>query len=300
MELPFGLDGDSDDEDEMILEEVLGSGAVETDAPVVNLPERIVFKEGSALLSSFSMCHLESVATKAKKYGDVKIRVEGCAGPDEEGPGKLAAARCKTVFRALVQHGVPIYRLRPTAVSTSLDGPHVQFSAMQELRTKDPVAWEPDSSSLDRNALGRLDPIAAVLVARCQLRIVVEGHTDVKGNDGGRAVSEARAGRVAQHLIDKGVLKDQLIVVGCGTDFPVAVNNSEEGRALNRRVEFHILRRETVFGLRQLASMGPALACAKPLLRQLRYMAAGERLRLDPEIQQASAEMLCGAITGCF
>lgn len=66
----------------------------------------------------------------------------------------------------------------------------------------------------------------------------IEGHTDNQGDaDYNRALSQRRAGAVRQALIDKfGISAERLTAKGYGPDQPIADNNTEEGRARNRRV----------------------------------------------------------------
>jgi outer membrane protein OmpA-like peptidoglycan-associated protein len=57
-------------------------------------------------------------------------------------------------------------------------------------------------------------------------------------------LSELRAKAVVDYLISKGVDPDRLSYIGCGSTKPIAPNTTEEGRALNRRVEIKILTKE--------------------------------------------------------
>jgi outer membrane protein OmpA-like peptidoglycan-associated protein len=50
-------------------------------------------------------------------------------------------------------------------------------------------------------------------------------------------LSEKRAQSVAQYLVEQGVSIDRMATTGLGPDFPIADNNTSEGRQLNRRVE---------------------------------------------------------------
>jgi OOP family OmpA-OmpF porin len=72
-----------------------------------------------------------------------------------------------------------------------------------------------------------------------QLRI--EGHTDNVGSAATNLeLSGQRALTVKNYVVGKGVDKKRIIAVGCGQDKPIADNNSEDGRAKNRRTEFRI------------------------------------------------------------
>ena len=71
--------------------------------------------------------------------------------------------------------------------------------------------------------------------------VSVHGHTDASGSEAANlTLSERRALAVARFLVDHGVDRRRLIVVGRGQLNPVAPNETKEGRELNRRVEVHI------------------------------------------------------------
>ncbi|MCB9524367.1 MAG: OmpA family protein [Myxococcales bacterium] len=75
------------------------------------------------------------------------------------------------------------------------------------------------------------------------LRIVVEGHTDNRGQaKANLALSEARAKAVAAHLVAAGVAADRVAALGRGDEAPIADNAKRDGRALNRRVEVVFIR----------------------------------------------------------
>jgi len=71
----------------------------------------------------------------------------------------------------------------------------------------------------------------------------VVGFTDSIGSDAyNQALSERRASSVAQYLLSQGVAPNKLTSEGKGESQPVADNETDEGRAKNRRVELHINR----------------------------------------------------------
>jgi NitT/TauT family transport system substrate-binding protein len=72
----------------------------------------------------------------------------------------------------------------------------------------------------------------------------IAGNTDNVGNrDNNMRLSRARAEAVAHFLTGKGFDRNKFDVVGNGPDKPVASNDSEEGRAKNRRTDFEIIPR---------------------------------------------------------
>jgi outer membrane protein OmpA-like peptidoglycan-associated protein len=85
-----------------------------------------------------------------------------------------------------------------------------------------------------------LDTVAQVLRDFPDIRIEVQGHTDSRGNDAfNMRLSQSRADAVRQYLINQGIAADRLTARGYGETMPIESNLTNEGRALNRRVEFH-------------------------------------------------------------
>jgi outer membrane protein OmpA-like peptidoglycan-associated protein len=84
----------------------------------------------------------------------------------------------------------------------------------------------------------------AAIAASCPAdRLEVGGHTDNIGSDAyNQALSERRAVAVAHALADFGIARDRLSAVGYGETVPVAGNQTEAGRALNRRIEIRIVK----------------------------------------------------------
>lgn len=87
-----------------------------------------------------------------------------------------------------------------------------------------------------------LDEAAEILRANPNVRISIEGHTDAIGSDAyNEGLSVRRAEAVFRYLVNRGVAPERMEVVGYGEGRPVADNETEEGRAQNRRVELHII-----------------------------------------------------------
>ena len=107
------------------------------------------------------------------------------------------------------------------------------------------VYFPTGSASLDENAKAVLDTQVVDLAATfgsAYLRIA--GNTD---NGGGRdanvRLSRARADAVTQFLVSKGFDRNKFDVVGHGPDKPIASNDTDEGRAKNRRTDFEVIPR---------------------------------------------------------
>ena len=102
-----------------------------------------------------------------------------------------------------------------------------------------------NSSKLGEDAKTSLDKFAASLISNPQTDVQIYGHTD---NVGTRAanekVSNARATEVKNYLTNAGVPGARMTSQGLAYDYPVASNDTEAGRAQNRRVEIYITANE--------------------------------------------------------
>ena len=89
-----------------------------------------------------------------------------------------------------------------------------------------------------------LDTVAAALVGQPTLSVQIIGHTDSVGSlEYNRRLSQRRAESVRRYLVAKGVRDANLQATGLGESRPIASNDTEDGRAQNRRVEFVVLNK---------------------------------------------------------
>ena len=83
-----------------------------------------------------------------------------------------------------------------------------------------------------------LDKAAEILIRNPQIAVQVQGHTDARGSvEYNKRLSLKRAEAVVRYLIEKGVKPDQLSAAGYGAERPIATNDTDSGRAMNRRVQ---------------------------------------------------------------
>lgn len=102
-----------------------------------------------------------------------------------------------------------------------------------------------DSSDLTATSKSNLDKLAQVLTNNPDTNINVYGHTDSKGSDDyNQKLSERRAASVKNYLVSKGIAASRLFPMGIGEAEPKANNETDAGRAENRRVEFAITANE--------------------------------------------------------
>jgi outer membrane protein OmpA-like peptidoglycan-associated protein len=98
-----------------------------------------------------------------------------------------------------------------------------------------------DKSDLSSSAAGNLDKLVTVLKNYPDTDIEVQGHTDSRGSDDyNMKLSERRAAEVSAYLRNHGVASSRINTKGYGESAPVADNNTDDGRAQNRRVTFLI------------------------------------------------------------
>ncbi len=109
------------------------------------------------------------------------------------------------------------------------------------------INFEPGSATIDASALGTMDDIAAVIKNCGDLRLEVQGYTDSQGREEmNLALSQSRAESVLNELRARRVVTGAFRAVGYGEENPVADNKTEEGREANRRIEFRLIRPDTV------------------------------------------------------
>ena len=100
------------------------------------------------------------------------------------------------------------------------------------------VQFGTDSADLDVGSAAVLEELASVMGSDPALRLRLTGHTDSTGTPGGnRTLSLRRAEAVQVWLVGRGISATRLASDGHGQDEPIAPNTTEEGKALNRRVE---------------------------------------------------------------
>ncbi|MGK7393422.1 MAG: OmpA family protein [Candidatus Cyclobacteriaceae bacterium M3_2C_046] len=102
-----------------------------------------------------------------------------------------------------------------------------------------------DKSDLTAASRENIQELAQILKKYDDTNVLIEGHTDSKGSEEyNQNLSERRAESVADYVTNLGVDASRLITVGYGEAQPVAANDSEAGRAENRRVELAIYANE--------------------------------------------------------
>jgi outer membrane protein OmpA-like peptidoglycan-associated protein len=107
----------------------------------------------------------------------------------------------------------------------------------------DTIYFDPNKTNITPTAAKALDRNGALLKENPKIRVEIGGHTDSGGSEtANQAISDKRAQSAKKYLIDKfGIAENRLVAKGFGSTKPVADNQTNEGRAKNRRVEFRII-----------------------------------------------------------
>jgi outer membrane protein OmpA-like peptidoglycan-associated protein len=135
---------------------------------------------------------------------------------------------------------------RFTAALPALAGTAPQQAAAQacerslaSVLTSGEIVFASGSAIIDAGSSPLLDHLAQA-ARSCPGSIRIEGHTDIIGRTAfNRSLSEARAQAVRAALIERGISAQRLSAQGFGAARPIADNRTENGRARNRRIEFH-------------------------------------------------------------
>jgi outer membrane protein OmpA-like peptidoglycan-associated protein len=104
------------------------------------------------------------------------------------------------------------------------------------------IQFETSRWELKKNADAELNLLTQFLLRNPAVRIQINGHTDNIGTEADNLkLSERRAQSVVEYLIRNGIDAARLLYNGFGASEPIADNQTEEGRAKNRRTEMVIL-----------------------------------------------------------
>ena len=104
------------------------------------------------------------------------------------------------------------------------------------------IEFESGSARLTDVGRAILDEMAGTMREIGEARVQVVGHTDNVGQrQSNIALSHARADAVRDYLVEQGIPRRNLSVLGRGPDEPIADNASVDGRARNRRIQFRLL-----------------------------------------------------------
>jgi OmpA-OmpF porin, OOP family len=117
--------------------------------------------------------------------------------------------------------------------------PTVCQQLFSELLAKGKIRFEPGRATIDQDSAGLLDRLIETAMRCPTADIEIAGHTDTDGEEAfNQALSEKRAQSVTDYLVRAGLPAARFTPMGYGSSQPVASNDTDEGKAQNRRIDF--------------------------------------------------------------
>jgi OOP family OmpA-OmpF porin len=112
----------------------------------------------------------------------------------------------------------------------------------------DKILFEVDKAVIRPESFDLMNEITQVVQDNPRIKkISIEGHTDDDGSKNyNKKLSQKRANSVMAYLVEHGVEAERLTAIGYGEDVPLVINDSDENKEKNRRVEFLIVEQDQV------------------------------------------------------
>lgn len=155
--------------------------------------------------------------------------------------GTAATEEIKAAVEAAAKAGWPNLKI-VNDITLKGEAPscdNLQSSIDADLAT--PVKFETGSDKLTADGEAQLARVVPSLKACPDVKLTVTGHTDNTGNDAiNIPLSDDRAKSVAAYLVAQGIAADSVSSKGAGSAEPIASNDTEAGRAQNRRTEITV------------------------------------------------------------
>jgi adhesin transport system outer membrane protein len=108
------------------------------------------------------------------------------------------------------------------------------------LRISLKINFANNSSEIEQSAMKELNEFAKFLLDNPKFNTTITGHTSIAGNESptyNKWLSQKRAQKIKDALVKLGVKESRITAIGKGASEPIASNDTEEGRAQNRRIE---------------------------------------------------------------
>lgn len=154
----------------------------------------------------------------------------------------------RSYYKSVARYFIDDITVKPKYIKESIltdsliENQKIEFDSTEVVILKD-IIFEFGKWELTKNEIPILDSLADYLDKRIEFDLLIIGHTDSIGNvQSNLTLSLRRAEKVKEYLIDKGILPERIVTKGLGSSMPIASNKTDEGRAINRRVEIQIVR----------------------------------------------------------
>lgn len=199
-----------------------------------------LFESGTSNLRPESNVELEKIVKKLKDEANLKIELsapsDGIEKTDES--IKLAEERAKALREYLLSRGIDPSRITEDGNSSSI-------TLLEGLIiTTNKILFDFGKSIIRSESYVQLEKVAKLMKYNVNMKIELSAHTDAIGKySDNLKLSDDRANASRQYLLSQGIDASRIIAKGYGETTPVASNKTDDGRQLNRRVEFRILQK---------------------------------------------------------
>lgn len=201
---------------------------------------------GSALVVGLSGCATSNTTSSVDKPWYQHPMVCGLAGgvigggigyatssESDEDTGAALGGTAGATIGAMLCADTP----EPVAEPAPMPEPEPE-PVFEPVTLQSDVTFAFDSAELRPGAASELNQVARTLNENPEVRVTIAGHTDAVGtNEYNLDLSQDRADSVASYLVSQGIAGNRMRTVGYGEERPVATNETDAGRAMNRRVE---------------------------------------------------------------
>ena len=222
--------------------------AVDTENRVAQLDrehDRILIEASRRELENARMeAEKQRIASMVQAEESDRLRAEGEQSAAAAESARAQAEQTKRIADAqakeaeLARKEAQLAELAASDLRGRLQNIRATRGALGMQMTLDDIAFAPGRASLRPEAKSSLGKLVAFVNKDPSKPIRIEGHTDGRGNaNANQLLSQKRADSVRDALIAAGVAANRMTSVGMGQDNPVADNETEEGRAKNRRVD---------------------------------------------------------------
>jgi OOP family OmpA-OmpF porin len=162
----------------------------------------------------------------------------------DEGTKAGAAAAMKTMKMFELPNGTKIAAPEDGVIANFIAFLNSQDRAVGKAYSLDDVQFDTGSAALTSDSKRQLEQLATILNGYPAVAISVQGHTDSTGDPAvNKKLSAERAAAVRQALGALGVPQQRIVSVGYGAERSIASNDTEKGRARNRRVDVVVIKR---------------------------------------------------------
>ncbi|MHA3913246.1 OmpA family protein [Halovulum sp. GXIMD14793] len=173
---------------------------------------------------------------------ETSVRISGEAQTDDVEPALRMLLQARLAGQGVVQTAITV---NPREETGAVSEQRAELCEQQiaAIFVTNQIQFPPGATEIDTQSEGIVDAVVTVLKDCPGARFEIGGHTDSQGRESSNlAISQARASKVLDALLERGVDQVFLTAKGYGETLPVADNDTEAGRAANRRIEFRLIR----------------------------------------------------------